>query len=66
MEELIKAMDDNYNRMTGKAQKYLDTLSAVSDKLSFVIENGTHDDSAVDLATMINKVIGDKLGEGAL
>jgi hypothetical protein len=60
-----KAVDglvESNNLLVEKSSKYLDIIRNINVMCTRVQAMGTHKDSAVDLATMINKTIATQMG----
>ena len=63
--ELTDEIAKSYSKISALTQKYLATIKDINEKCNLTIQIGTHEDSAVDLAVMINKTIATQLGGGA-
>ncbi len=65
MEDDFKAINASYNALHLKTKRYLAVIRKVHEHCALTQKIGTHEDSAVDLATMINHTINTQLGGGA-
>jgi hypothetical protein len=62
MQDIINKIRETNEKTIEAASRYLDLIQEISEKCKLTQQIGSHNDSAVDLATMINHTIQTKLG----
>jgi hypothetical protein len=62
MQNIINKIRKTNEKTLQRTMLYLDVIQEISEKCTLTQQIGSHNDSAVDLATMINHTIQTKLG----